>query len=141
MIVTDMADNEFPGVPIIPKTIETSTAPIEIPLQAGTSGTTTDDRDEYKFQLEEQLQDLRKELQLQKQVQATQPPVNEKLRFVTQWVPNEASQVQHFIGALLPEYRSTTRLAGNLSQAFTLAKSAEGDVKAQEKMNRDKTAL
>src|SRR5581483_7736157 len=63
---------------------------------------------------------------------------NEKLRFVKQWVPDEHSQIQHFIGALLPEYRSVARLAGTLSQTFTLAKSAENDVKAREKMDKDK---
>ena len=40
---------------------------------------------------------------------------NERLRFVKQWVPDEASQIAHFVGALHPDYRSATRWASTLS--------------------------
>lgn len=56
-------------------------------------------------------------------------------------MPDECSQVQYFVGDLLPEYRSTTRFVGSLSQAFTLAKSAEGDIQAKDNQSKDEASL
>ncbi|XP_071740633.1 probable 3-hydroxyisobutyryl-CoA hydrolase 2 [Rutidosis leptorrhynchoides] len=54
----------------------------------------------------------------------------DKLRFVSQCVPDEASRIQHFINVILPEYRMSVRMATSLSQAFVIARMVESDLKA-----------
>ncbi|XP_071739480.1 uncharacterized protein [Rutidosis leptorrhynchoides] len=54
----------------------------------------------------------------------------DKLRFVSQWVPDEASRIQHFINVILLEYRMSVRIAKSLSHAFVIARMVESDLKA-----------
>ncbi|XP_071708392.1 uncharacterized protein [Rutidosis leptorrhynchoides] len=54
----------------------------------------------------------------------------DKLRFVSRWVPDEASRIQHFVNVILPEYRMSVRMATSLSQAFVIARLVESDLKA-----------
>ncbi|XP_071714740.1 uncharacterized protein [Rutidosis leptorrhynchoides] len=54
----------------------------------------------------------------------------DKLRFVSQWVPDEASRIQHFVNVILPEYRMSVRMATSLSLVFVIARMVESDLKA-----------
>lgn len=64
----------------------------------------------------------------------------EKLRFVQQWVPDDRMRINHFVGTLPPHYRTSVRLAGTLTQAFTLARSVDSDIRAEDKLNKDKVS-
>ncbi|XP_071739685.1 uncharacterized protein [Rutidosis leptorrhynchoides] len=54
----------------------------------------------------------------------------DKLRFVSQWVPDEALRIQHFVNVILLEYRMSVRMAPSLSQAFVMARMVKSDLKA-----------
>ncbi|XP_071689136.1 uncharacterized protein [Rutidosis leptorrhynchoides] len=54
----------------------------------------------------------------------------DKLRFISQWVPDETSRIQHFVNVIFPEYRMSVRMATSLSQAFVIARMVESDLKA-----------
>ncbi|XP_071700365.1 uncharacterized protein [Rutidosis leptorrhynchoides] len=54
----------------------------------------------------------------------------DKLKFVSQWVPDETSRIQHFVNVIFPEYRMSVRMTTSLSQAFVIARMVESDLKA-----------